>query len=114
MPYVDHAGLSRFDGKLKDFAFSGFAGLDMANWQKTADAGAVSFSPVPEMPLDPVVSFAFTETGPAEGTKGPDNPSTIAGVTQAKVTRCGKNLCPAPPAGVSTVNEVVFSVAADG
>ena len=116
MPYVDLAGLSRFAGKSKDFASSACAGLDMANWQKTPAAGAVSFLPVPEMPLDPVVNFLFSETGPASGTKGPDNPSTITGVTQAKVTRCGKNLIWTPWQDATTVTRdgITWTVNGDG
>ena len=114
MPYVDLAGLSRFAGKSKDFASSACAGLDMANWQRTAAAGAVSFSPVPEMPLDPAVNFAFTETGPASGTKGPDNPSTITGVSSVKVTRCGKNIFRCKNAITQESNGLTFVVAANG
>ena len=36
----------------------------------------------------------FTETPPASGDKGPDNPSTISGVSNINITRCGKNLMP--------------------
>jgi hypothetical protein len=62
-----------------------------------------------------VVNFAFTETGPASGTKGPDNPSAITGVTQAKVTRCGKNLLVFPYYSSSfTSNGVTFTVGSDG
>lgn len=115
MPYVDLAGLSRFAGKSKDFASSACAGLDMANWQKTPAAGAVSFAPVPEMPLDPVVNFLFTETGPASGTKGPENPSTFTGVSSVKVTRCGKNLLKYPySSGSKTESGVTFTMSSDG
>lgn len=113
MPYASLDNLSRFHGRMRGRASAEFASLDMANWQKTAAAGAVSFSPVPEMPLDPVVNFLFSETGPAEGTKGPDNPSTIAGVSSVKVTRCGKNLVPPPSNGTAVRNGVTF-VVADG
>lgn len=116
MPYVDLAGLSRFAGKSKDFASSACAVPDMANWQRTAAAGAVSFLPVPEMPLDPVVNFLFSETGPASGTKSPDNPSTITGVTQEKVTRCGKNLIWTPWQDATTVTRdgITWTVNGDG
>ena len=58
------------------------------NWQKSEKAASVAIYPVPETVLEPVVTFAFTETDPAEGEKGPDNPSTITGVSSITVTRC--------------------------
>ena len=108
--YVSLGGLTHYDEKIKEYAKDYCAVLEDANWQKTRTAGAVSFLPAPEMRLDPVVNFKFTETGPAEGTKGPDNPSTIAGVTQAKVTRCGKNLLPS----YSDSSRGIWTVNADG
>ena len=77
-----------------DIITRGYMEASEWNWQKTKKASMVTFKPVPESDLEPVVDFMFTETPPAEGDKGPDNPSTIAGVSQAKITRCGKNLCP--------------------
>ena len=62
------------------------------NWQKTKKAGAVTLKPVPESDLEPVVDFLFTETPPAEGDKGPDNPSAITGVSSVGVGRLGKNI----------------------
>lgn len=50
-----------------------------ANWHRTETAGAVTCYPVPESELHPVVNFSFTETPPASGEKGPENPSTISG-----------------------------------
>lgn len=82
---LDYAGLKHYDSKIKSC---------MWNWQKTKKNVLVQFKPVPESDLEPVVDFMFTETPPAEGEKGPSNPSTITGVSQTKVTRCGKNLCP--------------------
>lgn len=92
MEYLDENGLARYDGLIKQwvtFKSGTVDGVDpLLNWQKTTTASTVSFYPLPAAPLDPVVTFAFTETGPAEGTKGPDNPSTITGVSSITVTRC--------------------------
>lgn len=113
--YVSLGGLAHYDEKIKEYAKDHCAVLEDANWQKTGTAGAVSFLPAPEMQLDPVVNFKFTETAPASGTKGPDNPSTITGVTQAKVTRAGKNLLPFPYEGsAGESNGIVWTVNADG
>lgn len=96
MSYLDEHGLARYDGLIKNwvtFKSGTVDGIDpLLNWQKTATAGAVTFYPLPAAPIDPIVNFLFTETGPAEGTKSPDNPSTITGVSEVKVTRCGANL----------------------
>lgn len=98
-----------------DIITRGYMEASEWNWQKTKKAGAVTFKPVPESDLEPVVDFMFTEMPPAEGEKGPENPSTITGVTQAKVTRCGKNLLPYPyQYGSQTINDVVFTVNSDG
>lgn len=59
---------------------------------QTEEAGAVSFWPLGGTPLEGKVKFSFKETPPAEGDKGPENPSTISGVSSINVTRCGKNL----------------------
>lgn len=100
MGYLNENGLARYDGLVKQWVTlkSGTVdGVDpLLNWQKTETAGAVTCCPLPAAPIDPVANFAFTETGPASGTKGPDNPSTITGVSSVKVTRCGKNIVPYP------------------
>ena len=71
-----------------DIITRGYLAASEWNWQKTLKAESVTFTPVPESDLEPVVDFIFTETPPAEGEKGPDNPSTIAGVSSITVTRC--------------------------
>lgn len=116
MGYLNEDGLARYDDLIKSWVTlkSGTVdGIDpLLNWQKTATAGAVTFSPLPAAPIDPVVNFLFTETGPAEGTKGPDNPSTIAGVSSVTVTRCGKNQIKMPylsqGTGSATIRDVTF------
>ena len=71
-----------------DIVTRGYLEASEWNWQKTLKASSVQFVPVPDSNLEPVVDFIFTETPPAEGDKGPDNPSTIAGVSSITVTRC--------------------------
>lgn len=94
MPKISLDNLERYDGHLKDWCDARFAESKVhENWHEAGPSGAVSFYPVPNRPIDPVVNFAFTETLP-EGTKDPDNPSTITGVNSVKITKCGKNLCP--------------------
>ena len=88
MPKISLDNLERYDGHLKDWCDARFAESKVhENWHEAGPSSAVSFYPVPDRPVDPVVSFAFTETLP-EGTKGPDNPSTITGVSSITVTRC--------------------------
>lgn len=93
MGYLDESGLARYDGLIKSWTtydsgtVTGLASL--LNWQKTADAASVTCYPVPVSPLEPVVSFLFTETPPLDGNpKSPTNPSTITGVSSITVTRC--------------------------
>ena len=71
-----------------DIVTRGYLEASEWNWQKTLKAESVTFVPVPESDLEPVVDFMFTETLPVEGEKGPDNPSVIAGVSSITVTRC--------------------------
>lgn len=59
---------------------------------QTEDAGAVSFWPLGGTPLEGKVKFSFKETPPASGDKGPENPSSIAGVSSVGVGQLGKNL----------------------
>ena len=96
MSYLDENGLARYDGLVKNwvtFKSGTVDGIDpLLNWQRTGTAGAVAFSPLPAAPIDPTVNFLFTETGPASGTKSPDNPSIITGVSSVNVGRIGKNL----------------------
>lgn len=96
-----------------DIVTRGYMEASEWNWQKTKKVEVVTFKPVPESDLEPVVDFMFTETPPAEGEKGPDNPSTITGVTQAEVTRLGKNLLPPKTVAVTT-NGVTFTPNSNG
>ncbi len=84
-----------------DIITRGYMEASEWNWQKTKKNALVQFKPVPESDLEPVVDFMFTETPPASGEKGPSNPSTITGMSSAKVTRCGKNLLPSEYAASS-------------
>lgn len=80
MPYISLDNLTQYNGRLRDYIDGSFDKLDGANWRKTSAAQSVSCWPIPESPLEPEVTFKFSETPPASGTKGPDNPSTIVGV----------------------------------
>lgn len=91
MPYLDEAGLAHYDPKLKEWISSQPVKTPPSSlypWTLTDKAGAVTCWPVGGTPLKPAVDFMFTETGPAEGTKAPDNPSTITGVSSITVTHC--------------------------
>lgn len=55
------------------------------DWRTTSRAASVTCWPVNGSELEPTVWFSYTETLP-EGTKGPENPSTIAGVTSVTVS----------------------------
>lgn len=116
MGYLNESGLAKYDGLIKSWvtytAGTVEGSKDVLNWQKTASAGAVSFYPVPVVPLEPTVNFLFTETPPSNGQpKAPDNPSTITGVSNVTVTRCGKNLCPV--ANIYIENGAEITVASD-
>lgn len=88
MPKISLDNLERYDGHLKDWCDARFAESKVhENWHEAGPSGAVSFYPIPNHPIDPVVNFAFIETLP-EGTKGPDNPSTIMGISSITVTLC--------------------------
>ena len=93
MGYLNESGLAHYDGLIKSWTTykSGTVeGLEpLLNWQRTADAASVTCYPVPVSPLEPLVSFMFTETPPLDGNpKSPTNPSTITGVSSVTVTRC--------------------------
>ena len=93
MPYIDLAGLSRFASLEKDALRREYAVMRGMQWLRTEKAGAVSLWPVGGTQLKPVVDFLFTETPPASGAKGPENPSTIAGVSSVLLSQIGgKNL----------------------
>ena len=80
MPYISLDNLTQYNGRLRDYIDGSFDKLDGANWRKTSAGQSVSCFPIPESPLEPEVTFKFSETPPASGTKSPDNPSTIVGV----------------------------------
>ena len=113
MPKISLDNLERYHGHLKDWCDARFAEKKVhENWHEAGPSGAVSFYPVPNSPIDPVVNFAFTETLPS-GTKGPDNPSTIVGISSIKVTRCGKNLCPTTVT-YKNYNDITVTANTDG
>ena len=115
MPYISLDNLMQYNGRLRDYIDGSFDKLDGANWRKTSAGQSVSCWPIPESPLEPEVTFKFSEVPPASGTKGPDNPSTIVGVSSVKATRCGKNLLVFPYYSSSfTSNGVTFTVGSDG
>lgn len=107
MAYVSDSNLTQFWGLAKDYINAEDGRF--ANWQKTEKAGAVTCWPVGGTQLLPTVDFLFTETPPASGDKGPENPSTITGVTQAKVTRCGKNIITPFTVQTNTTNGITFT-----
>lgn len=112
--YVDLAGLARYKQDFDAWARRSLLPKDAAAARvRTAKAGAVSFVPVQETPLDVSVDFLFTETPPASGDKGPDNPSTIAGVSSVNVGRVGKNLL-LKVASTQTVGTVTMTPQNDG
>lgn len=94
MANIDLGNLTRYDGKIKEYAEGKYLSKNTANWQMTEKAGAVTCYPVPNTELEPIVNFMFTETPPLNGDKGPDNPSVITDVSGMNIARCGKNLCP--------------------
>ncbi len=99
----------------KDIITRGYMEASEWNWQKTKKNALVQFKPAPESDLEPVVDFMFTETPPAEGEKGPENPSTITGISSINAIRCGKNLVPYPYSyDTRTINGVDFTVNSDG
>lgn len=64
------------------------------------------------LPFDRVATMLeFIQSG--SGDPSPENIRTISGWTGAKLTRCGKNLCP-NYATTQTLNDVTFTVKEDG
>ena len=88
IPYSTAPATSNERTNSTDIVTRGYMEASEWNWQKTKKDALVQFKPVPESDLEPVVDFMFTETPPVEGEKGPDNPSTISGVSSATVTHC--------------------------
>jgi len=87
----------------------------LENWHQTEEAGAVQFYPVGGSPLEGKVKFSFTETPPASGDKGPENPSTISGVESIQVAQTNKNLASQPYHTPTSVRQgVTWTVNADG
>ena len=91
MSHLDLEGLQKYAQKERKWANNAFDSIEDLNWQKTENDKVVQAYPLPEQPLEPKVSFMFKEILP-EGTKSPDNPSTIEGVSSIMIGRCGKNL----------------------
>ncbi len=58
----------------------------------TVEGNVVQCYPWPKSELGLKVYFEPVEVLPAEGEKGPENPSTISGWDSVEVVRCGKNL----------------------
>lgn len=83
---------------------------------QTEEAGAVSFWPLGGTPLEGKVKFSFKETPPASGDKGPENPSSITGVSSVTIRRLGKNMIPLPLVNQNqaTTHGVAFTPHADG
>ena len=88
MPYISLDNLMQYNGRLRDYIDGSFDKLDGANWRKTSAGQSVSCWPIPESPLEPEVTFKFSETQPESGTKAPDNPSTIVGVESVSCNVC--------------------------
>lgn len=114
MPYIDLAGLSRYASRQKERLERDCALLRDMQWTRSEKAGAVSLWPVGGTQLKPVVDFLFTEVPPASGDKGPENPSTISGVSEVNVTRCGKNILAPRSSGTTTSNNVSITSNGDG
>jgi len=106
--YISLENLERYDAKMQEHFASFCASKQDGMWRQTEKAGAVSFWPVGNSPLEGTVEFMFKETPPASGEKSPTNPSTIAGVSNIGITRCGKNLFPQKPDTPTTYRGVTF------
>lgn len=90
MNYISLDNLTRYHSKFKDYADAKYTLANDYGWKQTEKAGAVACWPVGESRMKPVVEFLFKETLPV-GDKSSQNPSTITGVSNVKMTRCGKN-----------------------
>ena len=105
--------LSKYHQGLMKHLKNGLALGENKFYATTPKAGAVSFWPLGGTPIDAVVDFKFKETPPASGDKGPENPSTITGVSSVAVGRCGKNLFPKNTV-LYNANGVTISYNSDG
>lgn len=88
MANIDLGNLTRYDGKIKEYAEDKYLSKNTANWQKTEKAGAVTCYPVPDTELELIVDFSFKEVSPISGDKSPTNPSIITGISSITVTQC--------------------------
>jgi len=112
MANIDLGNLTRYDGKIKEYAEDKYLSKNTANWQMTEKAGAVTCYPVPDTELEPIVNFSFKEIPPTSGDKSPTNPSTIEGVSSIDIGVHGKNLFRYNKTG--TYAQVSVSVDTDG
>lgn len=94
--------LTKYHQRAMQYFKNGLVSEQNRLYAQTEEAGAVSFWPLGGTPLEGKVKFSFKETPPASGDKGPENPSTIAGVSTVKVYKSGLNIC--DPANVSIRN----------
>lgn len=115
--YISLENLERYDAKMQERIASFCASKEDGMWRQTEKAGAVSFWPVGNSPLEGTVEFLFKETGPASGDKSPTNPSTISGVSSIRVSRSGRNMI-SPSfyevADTKTQNGITWTVEPDG
>lgn len=118
MPYLDESGLAYYSEKLQPWIASQPVKTipsSLYPWTQTDKAGAVPCWPVGGTPLLPTVDFLFTETPPASGDKGPENPSTITGVSDVMVTHGNKNYVSLPyHTPSSTRADVAWTIDSDG
>ena len=114
IPFSTAPATSNERTEFTDIVTRGYMEASEWNWQKTKKNALVQFKPVPESDLEPAVDFMFTETPPASGEKGPENPSTITGVTETNVVMCGNNLFKFFNYNSNTVNGVTCTADASG
>ena len=91
IPYATSPATSDDRTNSTDIVTRGYMEASEWNWQNTKKDALVQFKPAPESDLEPVVDFMFTETPPASGEKGPENPSTINGKYVVNLARGSKN-----------------------
>lgn len=107
---ITDQNLERYDSRLKEWCDKKlFEKGNYGKYQTTEEAGAVAFYPAPDTPLEGKVKFSFKETMPTNGDKGPDNPSTIDGVSEIEVVKTGKNLAPTAIGGMNYNDGIIVS-----
>lgn len=109
MPYMDETGLAYYNEKLQPWITSQPVKTipsTLYPWTLTEKAGAVTCWPVGGTQLLPTVDFMFTEVPPASGDKGPENPSTIIGVSQIKVFHAENVMVPENIYLANTVEDI--------